>query len=377
MIFNFPIGYHSFHENNLLNFQLNRWYSTGFLKYSELTEAGKYINTLVDSKETFKELGEKAIQDNNWLTGATYLRAAEFFSLGGDPEKKQLYNACIKAYKIAYSDEPIIYEKIPYDKGYLHVMRMMTSKATKGWILVHGGYDSFNQELYPFCKTFSNAGYDVILFEGPGQGAALNSYNMVLTYEWEKPVSKVLDYYGIDDVTLIGISLGGYLAARAAAFEKRIKRVILYDIIYDFYRAFLNKFSRSLQLMIPCFLPFKKSWFWKKAEKKVFDHLFLEWLILQGYHVFGVHSICDYINSLKKYNTKKISKYITQDILLLAGEDDIYTPFFNKQKKALVNAQSVSGRIFTRSESASHHCQVGNIGLVLDYILDWIDNKRI
>lgn len=80
MIFNFPIGYHTFHENNLLNFQLNRWYSIGFfLKYSEITEVGKCINTLVDSKETFKELGEIAIRDKNWLTGATYLRAAEFF----------------------------------------------------------------------------------------------------------------------------------------------------------------------------------------------------------------------------------------------------------------------------------------------------------
>lgn len=151
-------------------------------------------------------------------------------------------------------------------------MRMMTSKATKGWILVHGGYDSFNQELYPFCKTFNNAGYDVILFEGPGQGATLYNYNMVLTHEWEKPVSKVLDYYGIDDVTLIGISLGGYLAARAAAFEKRIKRVILYDIIYDFFYGafFLNKFSRSLQLMIPCFFYFflRKAGFGKKLKRR-------------------------------------------------------------------------------------------------------------
>ena len=31
---------------------------------------------------------------------------------------------------------------------------------------------------------------------------------------------------GYDDVTIIVISLGGYLAPRAAAFDKRIKRVV-------------------------------------------------------------------------------------------------------------------------------------------------------
>ncbi|MBS4539197.1 alpha/beta hydrolase [Clostridium sp. D2Q-11] len=376
MTFEFPIGYHDFHENNLLNFQMNRWYTTGFLSYTELEEASKSIHSFEDSKKTFKELGEKAIKNDNWLTGATYLRAAEFFSLGNDPEKKLLYTACIEAYSKAYRDEPIIYEKVPYDEGYLPVMRLMTDKPSKGFILLHGGYDSFIQELYPFCKTFVAKGYDVIMFEGPGQGGALNEYGLTLTHEWEKPVSKILDYYAINDVTLIGISLGGYLAARAAAYEKRIGRVVLYDIIYDFYKAFISKFPKTLQLMIGFFMFFEKSAFWKKAEKKVSDNLFLHWLILQGYHVYGVHSIHHYIKSMKKYHTKKISKYIIQDTLLLAGEDDIYTHFFEKQKNALVQAKSVSGRIFTKSESASHHCQVGNVQLALDYILEWIESKR-
>ncbi|SKC73507.1 alpha/beta fold hydrolase [Maledivibacter halophilus] len=376
MSFKFPVGYHSFNDNNLLNFQLNRWYSTGFLGYDELKEVGERINSFESAKKVFKELGEEAINNNQWLVGATYLRGAEFFALGRDPEKNKLYDTCMKAYCKAYEDEPILYEKVPYDKGYLPIMRIMTDQPSKGWIVLHGGYDSFIQELYPFCKTFVNKGYDVIMFEGPGQGGALNEYDMVLTHEWEKPVSKILDHYAIDDVTLIGISLGGYLAARAAAFEKRIGRVVLYDIIYDFYNAFLCKFPKHLQILIRCFLPFKESYFWRKAEEKVADNLFLHWLILQGYHTFGVHSIWQYINSMKKYHTKKISKYIDQDVLLLAGEEDIYTSFFDKQKKALTHAKSVTGRIFTKNEYASHHCQIGNIGLALDYILDWIERKR-
>ena len=66
---------------------------------------------------------------------------------------------------------------------------------------------------------------------------------------------------------------------------------------------------------------------------------------------------------------------ITQDVLVLAGAGDIYTVFYKEQLDALVNAKSVTGRLFTSKESADHHCQVGNMGLLLDTISGWIRQK--
>jgi len=45
------------------------------------------------------------------------------------------------------------------------------------------------------------------------------------------------------------------------------------------------------------------------------------------------------------------------------------------QIKALTNAKSVTGRVFTEDEQAHNHCQIGNIGLALDVMLKWIDEK--
>ena len=39
----------------------------------------------------------------------------------------------------------------------------------------------------------------------------------------------------------------------------------------------------------------------------------------------------------------------------------------------LNNARSITARLFTRSESAQNHCQVGNYGLALGTIVDWLD----
>ena len=99
-----------------------------------------------------------------------------------------------------------------------------------------------------------------------------------------------------------------------------------------------------------------------------------------AYRVYAIYenisTPCEYFNHIRKYNTRDISKRITQDTLVLAGEADIYTVFYQKQLDALVNAKSVTGRLFTAEENADHHCQVGNMGLLLDTITEWIEEKK-
>ncbi len=64
------------------------------------------------------------------------------------------------------------------------------------------------------------------MFEGPGQGGALEDAELKMIPEWEQPVKAVLDYFELNDVILMGISLGGGLVIRAAAFEPRVRYVI-------------------------------------------------------------------------------------------------------------------------------------------------------
>jgi len=46
-----------------------------------------------------------------------------------------------------------------------------------------------------------------------------------------------------------------------------------------------------------------------------------------------------------------------------------------KQVNALKNARSVTGRIFTRKEQGQNHCQIGNMGLALDVMVNWIEER--
>lgn len=382
----FPVGYVDFHENNALNFQMNRWYSSGCISREELMEVGKRIRSFEDWTAEFVALAEEARERGDLLACATYYRAAQFFTLGderdenGDLLKLSLYEKCMAAYEEAYKDLGFDYERIPFENGYIPVYRKLRGSPhggdhggqSKGTIVLHGGYDSFIQEFVPYFLYFYEAGYDVYMFEGYGQGEVLNRCGMKMRPEWERCTSPVLDHYGLDNVTLIGVSLGGYLAARAAAYDNRIKRVVLYDIIYDFYGAIMGRRSALYRRFTEWLLRHPRNRLWKRIEAQACVNLFGNWLFKQGCYVYGVETLPEYLNCIKQYNTRELSRRITQDVLLLAGASDIYTMYFDEQKAALTNARSVTGRIFTADEHADHHCQVGNLKLALDYILQWI-----
>jgi pimeloyl-ACP methyl ester carboxylesterase len=197
-----------------------------------------------------------------------------------------------------------------------------------------------------------------------------------MTHEWEKPVKSILDYFSLKDVTLIGMSLGGYLSLRAAAYEKRVKRVIAYDILADFFDVLTHQidpgFRDTFKDMINKGNKDEVNTVLKKLMEK---SLMLEWGIMQGMHITGSKSPYEFLFRMLSYNTESFSHLITQDILLLAGQNDHYVPIkqFTDQILTLTNVHSLTARMFTSEETADNHCQIGNLGLAADVMLNWIN----
>ena len=377
----FQVGYFKFHDNEALNFQLNRFYAQGAFTREELIKIGSQIDGFENWISLFIKIGEEAQNQGDVFKAATCFRAAQFYTLSGEKDengnslKHLLYDRCVRLYDEYFGRfEDIKYVNIPYEDYELPVYYSELEDA-KGTIVIHGGYDSISQEFLALVPFLLEKKYNVYFFEGPGQGRVLMKYDVRMTAEWEHCTGAVLDYFDLKDVTLIGISLGGYLATRAAAYDKRISRLVMYDLIYDFYGAILNKMG-SFGKVMDYLTYHPRNILWKWLDKKFEENYFTKWLLLQGYAIYeNVHTPYEYYNHIKMYNTREISKLITQDTLVLAGERDLYTVYYKDQLDALVNARSVTGRLFTSDEYADHHCQVGNLGLVLETITDWIEEK--
>ena len=195
------------------------------------------------------------------------------------------------------------------------------------------------------------------LFEGPGQGEVLNRCNIKMIPQWEHCVGAVFDYYHLYGITLIGISLGGYLATRAAAYEPRIKKLVMFDLIYDFYGSLRARLGKVGGKFLDYLTEHPTNFMWNFVEKRLNRMYFANWLFEQGYYIYeGIHTPCEYFNCIKQYNTRSISEMIHQDTLVLAGASDLYTIYLQEQVEALTNAKSVESRLFTKEEHADQHC---------------------
>src|ERR1700678_1930858 len=184
---------------------------------------------------------------DSYLRATTYFRGSEFF-LHGNPEDPRIYSAykrSIQAYKAccALYDPPILPVEIPYGNttlpGYFH--RVDESDTKRPLFIMHSGFDGSAEELHgEGARAGIERGYSVLTFDGPGQYGPIHRADLAFRPDWEKVVTPVVDFAvelpGVDTakVALMGISLGGYLAPRAAAFEKRIAALIANDGIYDY-----------------------------------------------------------------------------------------------------------------------------------------------
>jgi len=372
--YKFPIGYHNLHEQANINFQLNRLIMNGG-RLEEIQELAPKIKDFNDWKRELVAIGEQALNDGRTLNAAMYYRAAEFFVAPNDPDKETLYDKFIELFYSIYENAVDEKVEIPYENSFLPGIHLPNDEK-KATVVIHGGYDSFLEELYLLGSYIRDGGYDVILFEGPGPGAALKKNKFSMTHEWEKPVKAVLNHFNLNNVILIGISLGGYLGLRAAAFEPRISKVVAFDIIYDFFQVLLYAGGSKVREMIEKFLDTNQiDTLNKVAERMMKNDLLVNWGLNHGMHVFGVNSPFEFLEKARLFSTADISDKITCDVLLLAGTNDHFIPIemFYKQIEALKNVKSLTCRMFTEREHAANHCQIGNYKLVLDFMLNWMD----
>lgn len=248
-------------------------------------------------------------------------------------------------------------------------------------LIAHGGFDSTLEELYSSAAAPAlERGYNCLTFEGPGQGGVIRKQKIPFRQDWEKVVTPVIDFaisrkeeYGIDadHIALMGISMGGYLAARAAAFEHRISACVLYNGVYDGYEAMASSFPKPLLTAI------------EEGNSEVVNAAITNLMesdpnvrfnVLHGMWTTGTNSPYDLIIGSKNYTTKDILKNIQCPTLVLDAEkDDSFPGQPKKVYDGLTGSSSKKYILFTEGEGAEEHCQCGAPALSNQRIFDWLD----
>ncbi len=121
--------------------------------------------------------------------------------------------------------------EIPFDGAEMvGTLRRPAEAGKPPLILLLPGLDSTKEEFFYWEKVFLDRGLATFSLDGPGQGEC--GYKLHIRPDYEAAVSCVLDALAgridldAERVGLAGVSLGGYYAERAAAFEPRVKAAV-------------------------------------------------------------------------------------------------------------------------------------------------------
>jgi pimeloyl-ACP methyl ester carboxylesterase len=171
----------------------------------------------------------------------------------------------------------------------------------------------------------------------------------------------------------MGISMGGYLAARAVAFEQRISACVLYNGVYDGYDSIRSGFPSELSDAI-------------EQGDSVFVNSYITDLmetdsnirfnIKHGMYTSGAKSPYELIIGAKTYSIRDIIKNIKIPTLVLDAEkDDSFPGQPKKVYDELVSVPCSSKKyiLFTEEEGAEEHCQCGAPAITNQRIFDWFD----
>jgi len=373
------VGWLDLHPDKSLNFQLNRWLAYGGERW--LADVRPVLSNLrgYDAwRDTFVLLSERAEGDGRMLDAALHLRAAEFFMVPGDPRKTSARHRLTAMLRDAYGVTVADLRDVPFADATLPTFCFAADKP-RGTIVAFGGFDSYIEEFFPIFLGLRDRGWTVVAFECPGQGTVLGDQGVTMTPDWHGPVGAVLDAFALEDVVLLGISLSGCLAVRAAAFEPRVTRVIAFDAMTDFFACMLRQLPSTGACFVQTLVRAQARWIVNRVARTMARRRpVVDWGLGQAMNVFGRTAPFDVFDMARTFRSEDISRRVTQDVLLLAGADDHYVPLgqLRDQTRTLTAARSVTCRVFTRAEDAQAHCQVGNLPLAIDAMNGWLNTLR-
>jgi dipeptidyl aminopeptidase/acylaminoacyl peptidase len=200
-----------------------------------------------------EQMGEKAEAEGHFTSAAYHYYHAsmayhfgKFLFLQSPRELRAAHEHTVSAYKKAlpYFDFPGEHMAIPYEQGatMYGILRKPWHTPKPPVVILVPGLDSVKEELHSYGDDFLRRGMAVLAIDGPGQGEM--EFEHPMRFDYEVPAGYAIDYLesrpdvDASRVGLMGVSLGGYYAPRAAAFEPRVKAAIANCGGYNFVSHF-------------------------------------------------------------------------------------------------------------------------------------------
>lgn len=381
------------------NYEFLRGISLEYVGAAEYGECMETINRIKDGNfhswisewaataDNVSKYADKELESMNYnvardafLRASNYYRMAVFYVAHTDPRHTELWKRSKECFHnmIKLMENPIENIEIDFEDAKLPGYFISGGEGKRPTLIAMGGFDSTMEEVYCWIGAkASEYGWNCLIFEGPGQWGALKlNPGLIFRYDYDKPVSAVVEYLltrsdvDKEKLALIGYSMGGHLATRAAAFEPRIKACISNTLVVDSgeaARAGLKGLhnAQAIDTMFSLLMRVNAPARWG------FQHS--QW-------VLGIEKPHEWIEAYTPFNLKGLENKFKNPILFLFSEDDIINQAAPNSKIVVgllefiisLNCKRTT-HLFTRKEGASSHCQMGGLSYAHAIIFQWLN----
>lgn len=168
-----------------------------------------------------------------YISAAVCYHFGKFYFMHDQAQHREAHEKSVACYArgVALLDPSAQRVAVPFEgiemAGYLRLPPGVTRPPV---VVLSPGLESAKEEFYHWENVFLKRGMATLSLDGPGQGETQRL--MPMRHDYETVCGATIDYLeGRDDVDgrrvgLVGVSLGGYFAPRAASFEHRLKAAV-------------------------------------------------------------------------------------------------------------------------------------------------------
>lgn len=291
---------------------------------------------------------------------AAYTLMAERMMRGHGAERNEVY---VRARDLLHRSaqlrgDPAEWVEVPYAGGSLPGLFFAAPGVSRKPCLIgFSGFDVSKEYLFLFGigEQLAARGMSTLFIDHPGVGEALRLRDLYAFPETERATTPCVDYLEERDdvdparIGVFGVSLGGYYAARSAAFEPRLSLCICWGGQWD-YGAVTAARARRQGSALPV-----SAWA---------DHA--RW-------VFGTDDIDVVLAITARMTLAEAAPSIRCPLLVIHGADDRQIPLDHARKllDGATGAATREMKIFDKTTGGAEHCQADNSLLGIEYFADW------
>lgn len=328
---------------------------------------------------------------DTWFSASQYFRQADFYLHGNwsNPLINSLWSEQTAAFDKAINSLPVPGKRvqIPAEEGNFTIEAIFYGASNRKdhklpTLVIGNGYDAAQEDSYhDYVAPALARGWNCITYEGPGQPTVRRNQNIGFIPKWEHVVTPVIDCLiseksnvtDEDRLVLLGNSFGGFLAARATAFEPRLAATILIDGVWDTYAGFSQQLSSDLIGMFEAgnYTQFDRTMTSLRSSGQLPTNA--AWGIDQGLWSFNTHSASKFLSDSKKFKLVDVVDKIKNPVFI---GDAQFENFFEGQPRQVKKALGDRATLHPFTGVAGYHCQTGAGQELMRAIFAWL-NKTL